>query len=52
LTGNVEQGTDCLAPCGTTGESPTLDHEEHERVIAAVCERARDASGHGRHRFE
>jgi len=38
---HVEQGTDCLAPCGTTGESPTLDHEEHERVIAAVCERAR-----------
>src|SRR5439155_21433212 len=37
---HVEQGTDCLAPVGTTGESPTLDHEEHERVIAAVCERA------------
>src|SRR6478672_6107086 len=38
---HVEQGTDCLAPVGTTGESPTLDHEEHERVIAAVCETAR-----------
>src|SRR5262245_21874888 len=38
---HVEQGTDCLAPMGTTGESPTLDHEEHERVIAAVVERAR-----------
>src|SRR3954469_1161092 len=38
---HVEQGTDCLVPVGTTGESPTLDHEEHERVIAAVCERAR-----------
>jgi 4-hydroxy-tetrahydrodipicolinate synthase len=37
---HVEQGTDCLAPAGTTGESPTLDHEEHERVIAAVTERA------------
>src|SRR5919197_607502 len=37
---HVEQGTDCLAPVGTTGESPTLDHDEHERVIAAVCERA------------
>jgi 4-hydroxy-tetrahydrodipicolinate synthase len=35
---HVEQGTDCLAPVGTTGESPTLDHEEHERVIAAVVE--------------
>ena len=38
---HVEQGTDGLAPCGTTGESPTLDHDEHERVIVAVCERAR-----------
>jgi 4-hydroxy-tetrahydrodipicolinate synthase len=38
---HVEQGTDCLAPVGTTGESPTLDHDEHERVMAAVCERAR-----------
>src|SRR6201993_5296023 len=38
---HIEQGTDCLAPVGTTGESPTLDHEEHERVIAAVIERAR-----------
>jgi 4-hydroxy-tetrahydrodipicolinate synthase len=37
---HVEQSTDCLAPVGTTGESPTLDHEDHERVIAAVCERA------------
>ncbi len=38
---HVEQGTDCLAPVGTTGEAPTLDHEEHERVIATVVERAR-----------
>jgi 4-hydroxy-tetrahydrodipicolinate synthase len=37
---HVEQGTDCLAPVGTTGESPTLDHEEHERVIACVVEKA------------
>jgi 4-hydroxy-tetrahydrodipicolinate synthase len=37
---HVEQGTDCLSPAGTTGESPTLDHEEHERIIAAVVERA------------
>src|SRR3954466_11055829 len=37
---HIEQGTDGLAPVGTTGESPTLDHEEHERVIAAVVERA------------
>jgi 4-hydroxy-tetrahydrodipicolinate synthase len=38
---HVEQGTDCIAPVGTTGESPTLDHEEHERVIATVVEQAR-----------
>src|SRR5260370_1238174 len=38
---HIEQGTDTLAPVGTTGESPTLDHDEHERVIAAVVERAR-----------
>ena len=38
---HVEQGTDCLAPVGTTGESPTLDHEEHEHVISAVVEQAR-----------
>ena len=34
------QGTDTLAPCGTTGESPTLSHAEHERVIGVVCEQA------------
>ena len=38
---HAAEGTDCLAPCGTTGESPTLDHEEHERVVATVCEQAR-----------
>src|SRR5947209_7077226 len=38
---HVEQGTNCLAPVGTTGESPTLDHEEHEHVIAAVVEQSR-----------
>src|SRR3954469_1749765 len=37
---HATQGTDALAPCGTTGESPTLTHEENERVVAFVCERA------------
>lgn len=30
----VAAGTTCICPVGTTGESPTLSHEEHERVIA------------------
>ena len=34
----VEAGTNCLCPVGTTGESPTLSHDEHERVIASVVE--------------
>jgi 4-hydroxy-tetrahydrodipicolinate synthase len=38
---HVEQGTDCLAPVGTTGEAPTLSHDEHDQVIAAVTEHAR-----------
>lgn len=37
----VEQGTPILSPVGTTGESPTLSHAEHERVIGTVVERAR-----------
>ena len=34
----VEAGVTCLCPVGTTGESPTLSHEEHDRVIASVVE--------------
>ncbi len=37
---HVESGTNCVSPCGTTGESPTLSHEEHERVISIVCEQS------------
>ena len=36
----IAAGTHCLSPCGTTGESPTLTHDEHERVIGIVCEQA------------
>jgi len=36
----VEAGTACLCPVGTTGESPTLSHEEHERVISEVVQAA------------
>ena len=38
---HVAEGTDCLVPVGTTGESPTLDHMEHEKVIATVVEHTR-----------
>ncbi len=34
----VDSGVNGLAPCGTTGESPTLSHDEHDRVIDIVCE--------------
>jgi 4-hydroxy-tetrahydrodipicolinate synthase len=34
----IAAGTTCLCPVGTTGESPTLSHEEHERVIAFVVD--------------
>lgn len=32
----IAGGTDAIVPCGTTGESPTLDHEEHRNVIDLV----------------
>ncbi len=37
---HVEQGTNCVSPVGTTGESPTLSHDEHEQVISIVCQQA------------
>ena len=36
----IEAGVNCICPVGTTGESPTLSHAEHERVIAVVVEAA------------
>jgi len=36
----IAQGTPTLCPVGTTGEAPTLTHDEHERVIAVVVEAA------------
>lgn len=35
------EGVDGLVPCGTTGESPTLSHEEHGRVVEIVVKEAR-----------
>lgn len=37
----IESGADCVSPCGTTGESPTLSHDEHEQVISIVCDEAK-----------
>lgn len=36
----IDEGTDVLVPVGTTGESPTLSHAEHEAVVEAVVRRA------------
>jgi 4-hydroxy-tetrahydrodipicolinate synthase len=37
----MDAGVDFLVPCGTTGESPTLTHEEHVRVVAITVEMAK-----------
>lgn len=37
----IAEGTDALVPCGTTGESPTLSHEEHMRVVELCIEVAK-----------
>ena len=36
----IEQGIDGLVPVGTTGESPTLSHQEHQQVIECVVKAA------------
>ena len=38
---HAKHGTDAIVPCGTTGESPTLSHDEHKRVVEIVVEAAR-----------
>src|ERR1700685_1518592 len=37
----IAGGINFLVPCGTTGESPTLTHEEHLRVVAITLEEAK-----------
>ena len=37
----IAGGTDAIVPCGTTGESSTLDNEEHLDVIRIVFEQAK-----------
>jgi len=35
---HIKQGTNAIVPCGTTGESATLDYKEHDRVIEFTVE--------------
>lgn len=37
----IQNGTSVIVPCGTTGESATLSHDEHERVISLVVAQAK-----------
>ena len=37
---HIREGTHGLVPCGTTGESPTLSHAEHKRVVEICIETA------------
>ena len=37
----IENGTHGIVPCGTTGESPTLSHEEHEYVVELTVKAAK-----------
>lgn len=37
----IEQGIDGLVPCGTTGESATLSHDEHKQVIKICVDQAK-----------
>ncbi len=38
---HIANGTSAIVPCGTTGESATLSHQEHERVIEVVIQASR-----------
>jgi 4-hydroxy-tetrahydrodipicolinate synthase len=37
----IKEGTEAVVPCGTTGESPTLSHDEHRRVVDLCVEVAK-----------
>ena len=39
---HIDNGTDGMVPCGTTGESATLTNEEHHRVISIAVEMCKD----------
>ena len=37
----IEEGTNFLVPCGTTGENPALTHGEHRRIVEIAIRRAK-----------
>ncbi|MEM1134573.1 MAG: 4-hydroxy-tetrahydrodipicolinate synthase [Bacteroidota bacterium] len=39
---HAEHGTSAIVPCGTTGESPTLTHKEHDQIVKFVVNCAKD----------
>ena len=41
----VEQGVHGIVPCGTTGESPTLSHDEHKQLVELAVKTAGDKIG-------
>ena len=41
ISRQINAGIDFLVPCGTTGESPTLSHDEHLRVVEITVELAK-----------
>lgn len=42
IDAQINAGVTGIVPCGSTGESPTLTHEEHDRVIRIAVEQAND----------
>ncbi len=38
---HIKSGTHCIVPCGTTGESATLSHDEHMRVVEITIDQVR-----------
>ncbi len=42
----IQGGINGIVPCGTTGESPTLSHAEHKRVVE-ICHRPGEKTGAG-----
>ena len=50
---HLQNGTNGIVPCGTTGESATLSHQEHDEVIRAVIKAVnKRSSRHRRHRLQ